>query len=160
MIKYKYGNMEESNMGRDGFVEFLMRAKRATYAGKGAESAPSRPASHDLVYEEGGLKYLDTYLGGRRFSGEEAVWQNGVPVWAMNYCGRVTGEPFSGDFLKEALLHVSGETPYRGPARFEDGKYTYLCKPEGTLEWFQGREEIRFGGETVYELYFHGGIVE
>ena len=27
MIKYKYGNMEESNMGRDGFVEFLMRAK-------------------------------------------------------------------------------------------------------------------------------------
>ena len=147
-------------MDRDGFVEFLMRAKKATYAGKGAESASSRPASHDLVYEEGELKYIDSYLGGRRFSGEEAVWKNGVPVWAMNYSGRVTGEPFSGDFLKAALLHVPREAPYRGPARFEGGNYTYLCKPEGSLEWFQGREEIRFGGKTIYELYFHGGRVE
>ena len=147
-------------MDRNGFVEFLMRAKKATYAGKGAESASSRPVSHDLVYEEGELKYIDSYLGGRRFSGEEAVWKNNVPVWAMNYSGRVMGEPFSGDFLKAALLRVPRETPYRGPARFENGNYTYLCKPEGSLEWFQGREEIRFGGKTIYELYFHGGTVE
>ena len=147
-------------MDRNGFVEFLMRAKKATYAGKGAESASSRPVSHDLVYEEGELKYIDSYLGGRRFSGEEAVWKNNVPVWAMNYSGRVMGEPFSGDFLKAALLRVPREAPYRGPARFENGNYTYLCKPEGSLEWFQGREEIRFGGKTIYELYFHGGKVE
>ena len=45
-------------------IEFLIRAKKATYAGKGAETASSRPESHDLVYREDDLMYLDTYLGG------------------------------------------------------------------------------------------------
>ena len=145
---------------QSGFVEFLIRAKKATYAGKGAEAAPSRPASHDLIYREGELTYIDTYLGGRRFSGEEAVWRSGVPVWAMNYSGRVTGEPFSGDFLKEALLRVPPEAPYRGPSRFEQGNYVFLCRSEGTPEWFQGNEQILYRGEQVYELRFHGGLVE
>ncbi len=92
-------------------VDFLIRAKRATYAGKGAETAPSRPGSHDLVYREGELMYYDTYLGGLRFAGEEALWISGAPYWSMNYAGRVTGAPFSGDFLKEALLHVPGACP-------------------------------------------------
>lgn len=147
-------------MTRETFTEFLIRAKQATYAGKGAETTPSRPSSHDLVYEEGSLKYLDTYLGGKHFSGEEAVWENGTPIWAMNYSGRVTGEPFSRDFLKKALLRVPADAPYRGPARYESEGYTYLCQTHGTPEWFHGREEIRFGGETIYELYFHGGKVE
>ena len=41
-------------------VLFLIRAKRATYAGKGAEADSSRPGSHALIYREGGLMYLDT----------------------------------------------------------------------------------------------------
>ena len=32
-------------------TDFLIRAKQATYAGKGAETAPSREKSHDLIYE-------------------------------------------------------------------------------------------------------------
>ena len=48
-------------------IGFLIRAKKATYAGKGAETASSRPASHDLVYKEDDLMYLDTYLGGGKF---------------------------------------------------------------------------------------------
>ena len=51
----------------DKVIGFLIRAKKATYAGKGAESASSRPKSHDLMYREGGLTYIDTYLGGERF---------------------------------------------------------------------------------------------
>ena len=61
-------------MEKDEVIEFLMRAKRATYAGKGAETVPSRPESHDLEYREGELRYIDTYLGGAQFAGEEAVW--------------------------------------------------------------------------------------
>lgn len=95
------------------FRAFLVRAKRATYAGKGPERAASRPQSHDLYYAEGAYAYLDTYLGGERFSGEEAVWKDGTPVWAMNYSGRVTGAGFSGDFLKEALLHLCAHTRQR-----------------------------------------------
>ena len=105
-------------------ISFLIRAKRAMYAGKGAETAPSRIGSHDLVYRENNLMYYDTYLGGDRFAGEEALWISDVPYWSMNYIGRVTGSPFSGDFLKEALLHVPEDMPYRGPEKYVNGDYT------------------------------------
>lgn len=57
-------------------VEFLIRAKRATYAGKGAETTSTRPYSHDLIYSENQYMYYDTYLGGDRFVGEEGLWIN------------------------------------------------------------------------------------
>ena len=140
-------------------IDFLIRAKRATYAGKGAETAPSRPKSHDLKYTEGDLTYIDTYLGGDRFAGEEALWISGIPRWSMNYAGRVLGESFSGDFLKEALLHVPEEEPYRGPREYVNGCYTYRCEPEGDFEWFRGKETIEYRGALVYECLFHGGII-
>ena len=140
-------------------LSFLCRAKKATYAGHGAEAAPSRPASHDLIYSEGSMTYIDTYLGGERFSGEEAMWEDGQPIWAMNYSGRVTGQPFSGDFLKEALSHVSTDKPYRGPEYFTDGTYEFAMTVDGSIDWFQGYEEITTQGHQVYELYFHGGTV-
>ena len=140
-------------------TEFLIRAKQATYAGKGAETAPSRPGSHDLRYREGELEYYDTYLGGERFAGEEALWISGIPYWSMNYCGRVTGNPFSGDFLKEALLHVPEEIPYRGPETYERGDYAYSCTVNGGPEWFQGKETISWRGVQIYECFFHGGLI-
>ena len=140
-------------------LAFLLRAKRNTYAAKAAESVPSRPQSHDLVYTEEPYLYLDTYLGGERFSGEEAVWQSGTPVWAMNYSGRVLGKQFNGDFLKHALLLVPGERPYRGPEFYQEGDLSYSCRVSGTPDWFQGYEAIHFLEALVYECHFHGGSV-
>jgi len=140
-------------------IAFLIRAKRATYAGKGAETAPSRIGSHDLVYRENDLMYYDTYLGGEKFAGEEALWISDVPYWSMNYLGRVTGSPFSGDFLKEALLHVPEEMPYRGPEKYANGDYTYTCSVEGDFDWFQGKEMITWRGNPIYECVYHGGLI-
>ena len=141
-------------------VRFLIKAKQATYAGKGAETAPSRTGSHDLVYREGTDMYYDTYLGGDRFAGEEALWISGIPYWSMNYAGRVTGENFSGDFLKEALCHVPEEMPYRGPRDYTNGDYAYHCDTEGSFDWFRGKETIDYRGKPIYECYFHGGLIE
>ena len=140
-------------------VSFLIRAKQATYAGKGAETASSRTGSHDLVYRENNLMYYDTYLGGDKFAGEEALWISDVPYWSMNYVGRVTGSPFSGDFLKEALLHVPEEMPYRGPEKYVNGDYTYSCSVEGDFDWFQGKETISWRGKQIYECFYHGGLI-
>lgn len=140
-------------------IDFLIRAKQATYAGKGAETAPSRIGSHDLVYREGERTYLDTYLGGEKFAGEEAVWIGNQPVWSMNYCGRVTGAPFSGDFLKQALLRVPADKPFRGPERYAQGDYLYTCEVTGNTEWFQGRETISWQNREIYECFFHGGAI-
>jgi hypothetical protein len=141
---------------------FLLRAKKATYAGNGAETTSSRPNSHDLQYEEGSLKYIDTYLGGECFSGAEAVWDNDIPIWGMNYVGRVVGDDFSGDFLKEALSHVTEDKPYRGPAFFYNDRsgYIYERVVEGESDFFTGFEIIKFKGSKVYECFFHGGDIK
>ena len=148
---------------RAELITFLQKAKQKTYAGHGAETSPCRPASHDLRYEEktesGLLLYIDTYLGGKNFSGEEALWRDGVPLWSMNYYGRVTAEPFSGDFLKAALYEVPADKPFRGPDIFRQGDYTYHCQTTGDFEWFQGYEDIFYLEKKSYDLLFHGGVI-
>lgn len=144
----------------DTMIEFLLKAKNNTYAAKAAETVPSRPNSHDLRYEDGGFLYIDTYLGGEKFAGEEAVWKKSVPVWSMNYVGRVITDGFSGDFLKEALMRVPKDKPYRGPEEYCDGEYSYRSEVDGDFEWFHGYEEILRNGVRVYECRFHGGIIK
>lgn len=138
---------------------FLLRAKRATYAGGGVEGNPSRQASHDLRYTEGQFSYHDTYLGGAAFAGEEALWDEGVPFWAMNYVGRLVGPGFSGDFLKECLALAPADRPFRGPSVHQNGEFLYHCAVSGDFGWFEGREEIFRQGQLIYECRFHGGTV-
>ncbi|NLU51326.1 MAG: XRE family transcriptional regulator [Clostridiaceae bacterium] len=143
------------------FRDFIVEAKRATYAGYGKETESSRIKSRDLPYEKGDLKYLDSYLGESQFIGEEVVWYNDEPIWGMNYYGTLIDEPFEGfgDFLKSALRLVTPEAPYRGPKYFCKDEMEYICSWEGDITFFEGREEIRFKGKPVYRLVFHGGKI-
>jgi len=142
---------------------FLVRAKKAVFAGKGTKIKSARPNSKDLQYAEGTLQYIDTYLGAVKFAGEEAIWKNDVPFWSMNYIGRPLSEDVSLEslwgFLNEALLLVPEEYPYRGPLQYTNGDYSYKCIVEGDFHWFSGTEEIFHKGNKVYELRFHGGEV-
>lgn len=152
--------VESIKSDKDRVVAFLCKAKRNGYAAHAPEQRPSRPASHDIHYSDGDFLYIDSYLGGERFSGEEAVWYKEKPVWAMNFSGRVLGQNFSGDFLKEALSNITEDLPFRGPLVHRNGDNSYHCSINGGFEWFQGHEEIFCVGERVYECYFHGGIVK
>ncbi|MFW6036138.1 MAG: DUF5680 domain-containing protein [Halanaerobiales bacterium] len=140
--------------------EFLIKAKKETYAGKGPEVESLRPNSHDLIYEENDLKYIDTYLGGIKFAGEEALWQDNKPFWAMNYYGRVLDESFEGDFLKEVLSNVPVDMPYRGPESYQKDEFTYTCKVDGDFDWFIGYEKIYKADKKIYECRFHGGAIK
>ena len=156
----EYNDKKEEKEIDDNIIEFLCRAKKVTYAGKGAKVESSRPKSHDFEYSEGELKYIDTYLGGEIFLGEEGIWKDNTPIWAMNYKGRVLGEGFSGDFLKETLSLVNKEMPYRGPLVYENGDYKYHCIVQGDFKWFKGYEEIFYNNKKVYECMFHGGAIK
>jgi transcriptional regulator with XRE-family HTH domain len=155
-----YGSTSTSPLIDDTMIDFLIRAKKSTYAAKGAEVNPSRPNSHDLQFVENKFKYIDTYLGGEKFAGEEAVWFEDKPCWSMNYVGRVLAEGFSGDFLKECLLLVPKEYPFRGPLVHRNGDFTYHCVINGEFEWFSGYEEIFAGSIRVFECVFHGGSIK
>lgn len=144
-------------------IAFLLAAKKATYAGSGAHAPSSRPASVDLPFQQGDYAYLDTYLGGYAFIGEEAVWFKGQPVWGMNYYGSMTVPEIPAGFspfLKDALLRVPADAPFRGPRRYQAGIFTYVCEWEGTFKAFFGDETIFSGDSVIYWLKFHGGIIQ
>lgn len=142
------------------WLEFLVRAKKKTYAGNGKElEKHSRPNSHDFFYQEDEFKYMDTYFGGKSFIGEEALFYKEKPIWGMNYKGVEISDEFSGDFLKAALAKVSMEMPYRGPHIYQVGDYLYICSVDGNYQCFHGKEEIYCQQKLVYECYFHGGEI-
>lgn len=74
-------------------------------------------------------------------------------------CRRVLAESYSGDFLKEALMQVPKDKPFRGPMVFSKGEYHYHCKVDGDFIWFHGYEEIFYEATRVYECYFHGAKI-
>lgn len=140
-------------------IAFRLEANVNTYAGYMKETDSTRLGSHDFSYSRGSYKYHDTYIGGEKFAGEEAIWRDEKIQYAMNYMGRVLGQQFSGDFLKEALRKADANMPYRGPEYYQSGEYVYKCSVIGDFSWFQGAEEIYWQNEKVYECYFHGGLI-
>ena len=140
-------------------IRFRLEANVNTYAACMNETDSTRLNSCDYRYKNGEYVYHDTYVGGEQFAGEEAIWKNGNSVYAMNYIGRIIGDKFSGNFLKEALKKADYKMPYRGPEYYQAGEYTYKCKVSGDFNWFQGYEEIYWTDELVYECYFHGGLM-
>lgn len=143
----------------DELIRFRLEANVNTYAAFMNEVESSRLDSHDFRYDNGQYTYYDTYVGGERFAGEEAIWKEGTAIYAMNYMGRVLSDGFSGNFLKEALRAADMKMPYRGPELYQSGEYVYKCKVTGDFSWFQGCEEIYKGDIIVYECVFHGGLV-
>tara|TARA_Y100000310_G_C20695329_1_gene825268 strand:+ start:1290 stop:1748 length:459 start_codon:yes stop_codon:yes gene_type:complete len=144
---------------------FLIKAKKATYAssGEGGENQ-LEDGSKELIFEEGVFKYRDRYFGFDPFVGEEIVWKDNQLFWAMNYFGKIFGEQISAkeiyNFLKKAMSLVEEKRPFRGPSEFEEGDFKYVDVSKGTIEMFEGKEEIFYKGELVYFLYYHGGFVK
>lgn len=141
-------------------ISFRLEANRNTYAAFMNEAASTRLDSHDYTYSSGDYTYYDTYVGGEQFAGQEAIWHRGKARYAMNYLGRVLGQQFSGNFLKEALRQADTAMPYRGPKFYQSGQYLYRCSVVGDFTWFQGFEEIYCGEEKQYECCFHGGLMK
>jgi hypothetical protein len=148
---------------RDSLITFLLDAKRATYASASDDAVVSAvlPGAHQLEYRAGPLLYRDIYYGGEQFIGQETVYHADQPVWSMSYAGWSSGTSVPvGDFLKEALRHVTADAPYRGPEQYQHGDYTYANEIHGSVEQFWGHETIAYQGRSIYELRYQGGMVQ
>jgi hypothetical protein len=158
----------EANMSEfeGSFIDFLIEAKRHSYAAGGPPTGSCRKASKDLGYGSGDYEYLDSYLGTADFIGEEVVYKKGSPIWGMNYYGKsiadadAEGNPEAmgmGEILHAALMSPPVEAPYRGPRALVLGDCEYRCEWKGKIEDFHGEEEILRNGSSIYFLRFHGG---
>jgi hypothetical protein len=61
-------------------AQFVIRAKLATYVGRGQRLLPYRLASKDLQLADGDWAYHDSYLGEADFIGQEIVYFRREPV--------------------------------------------------------------------------------
>lgn len=145
--------------------DFIVRAKAATYVGGGRESVPCRSGSHDLQFNDGPFLYLDSYFGGADFIGEEVVYFEKKPVWAMNYYGRIlipdriTGTE-TGQVIKNCLSLLYQQGRFLGGFKYADGRDVYFDTNEGGSDSFTGKEWIERDGVRVYELVYHGGLIK
>jgi hypothetical protein len=144
---------------------FIVRAKAATYVGSGAQGASSRPGSHDLHYSEDDWLYIDSYFGGTDFIGQEAVFLQGKPIWAMNYYGYILRPDLitpaqAGAMIKASLSRMYTESRFLGGFQHSQDSLTYTDTSQGSFERFHGKEWIERDGLRAYELLYHGGLVK
>ena len=91
------------------FIDFLISAKKGTYANSTVEKVDSnRLGSSDYHYETNikGNNYIyhDTYFGGTKFMGEEVVYCNSnKPIWGMNYYGLTLDKTLGENAIDNAL---------------------------------------------------------
>jgi len=149
--------------------EFLVDAKRKTYAGLNDDatvSAPLLPGSKQLEYRAGDLSYRDIYFGMKFFVGQETVQAGEGVIWSMSYAGGVAPDVVDRNeflsiyaFLRQALLAIRDDRPFRGPPQFENEGFRYVNTSSGDVAEFHGEEQIHRGGIKVYGLRYSGGLL-
>jgi hypothetical protein len=149
------------------FSEFLVAAKIATYAAQedSTRVTPRLKGSNQLEFRKGALFYRDIYFGGDFFVGQETVYFQTNPIWAMSYAGGInTGEdlaktPGVYQFLQAALRAVPYQAPFRGPEMFTNDQFEYSNRILGNIHRFSGVEVIMFDNRPIYQLHYSGGLL-
>jgi Domain of unknown function (DUF5680) len=124
----------------DGLEEFIVTAKRATYAAGAAKSLPYRLGTSDIQFREGRWSYLDSYVGEADFLGQEIVYLDRVPVWSMAYHGFLQSPRIdsttAGRVVQAALTRLYDE------GRFLGGFSTDVDGSRFTgREWIESQDE-------------------
>ena len=147
-------------------AEFIIEAKAVTYmGGKSPQALPTRPGAKDIPYERGGFRYLDSHFGGTDFLGQEVVWQDERPVWAMNYYGRILDPTrFDGEragiVIKQALTALYQERRFLGGFTYQHALGDYVDQSVGDYTSFLGVERILLADRAVYQLDYQGGLIK
>lgn len=156
------------NVNNKEFLEFLVKAKKSTYANSNASKVlSSRLKSKDYEFTDGNFTYHDTYFCGVKFMGEEVVYYNNDILWGMNYYGVTIDDSLTEEVmdkvLRVALMKVGEDKeviPVRGPKEFINEDYLYIFNVDGDMENFVGTEQIYKDKKLIYELKCHGGIIK
>ena len=96
---------------------------------------------------------------------EEVVYLQSRPIWGMNYYGKllkpdlITPETI-GKMIKASLSLMYQERRFLGGWLHTQGELTYTDTSKGDLTHFAGREWIEKDREVVYELVYHGGMIQ
>jgi len=173
---------DKSKINAEDLGKFLIEAKRNTWA-SGKKAINAGCDGKYFIFAKGPYFYKDSHHEDdpNPFIGQEIVSADGMPIWGMNYYGKLTeeGKKYKDqkrliDFLREALMaNEDIKTPFRGPTghlpskmRIGTEDIAYTNKSIGTILRFKGIEAIRefipptdSYGKMLYQLEYHGGII-
>ncbi|MCL4877446.1 MAG: hypothetical protein KJ064_12370 [Anaerolineae bacterium] len=149
----------------DALHSFIVKAKAATYVGDGKKLLSYRPGSIDLQFHDGAFVYMDSYFGGTEFIGQEVVYFEGEPCWAMNYYGYILLPNLiqaaeAGHIIKVSLSALYKEGRFLGGFEYAVDDSIYTDTNEGNVSRFTGKEWITRQGKKGYELVYHGGLIK
>lgn len=155
-------------IGLKKLARFLVEAKTKGGYGFGKALSKSwRKKFKELHYKKGKYYYRDSYAGFFYAPGQEVVYYNNKPIWAMAYSGGMM-EKYHGDvkfakevftFLGKALGKVPLSKPFRGPKTLKSGDFKYVSKVSGNIKDFSGVETIFYKGKKVFRQYYIGGLI-
>jgi len=145
-------------------INFILLAKQAAYVGGGSRLLPYRLGSHDLQFFKDDWAYHDSYLGEGDFIGEEIVYYCSKVIWGMNYFGRILRpekitSAQAGAIIQQSLSKMYQLGRFLGGFQHSIGEFNYTDTNDGDPLYFTGREWIDLKGEMVYQLVYHGGLV-
>jgi hypothetical protein len=147
--------------------KFLFNANANGYAANNQRIMPQRPNFKELDYSEGDWYFRDSYAGWYMAPGQEVIYYKNKPIWAMSYTGgmkieyhnnsKLAEETFN--FLKESLLKMNPDKPFRGPTNYKRNEWCYIGKVKGDIKDFTGNEKIYYKNDLLFEQNFIGGII-
>jgi hypothetical protein len=145
-------------------ADFIIKAKLSGYASDGAGQEKFDDGSIGFEFIGDGYRYLDRYYGFNPFVGAENIYDSDASlIWTMSYYGELSpghSDPIKiYSFLKEAMLLITPEYPFRGPASLEKENFRYENVQNGSLDRFHGVESIYEHDERVHYFYYHGGTM-
>jgi len=62
--------------------------------------------------------------------------------------------------LRNALMQMPDDAPFRGPKEYKEGEFTYTNKWTGDVERYSGEEQITQGENLIYKANYMGGLVD
>ncbi|MGF1911540.1 DUF5680 domain-containing protein [Vibrio kasasachensis] len=145
--------------------KFIVEAKANSYVARAPKCLSSRQGANDIQYRRGRFQYMDSYFGGNDFLGQEVVYFDGEPIWAMNYYGKILkptvydGEK-AGNAVLSSLSKLYESGHFLGHFANETDWGTYQDTNQGDVFSFTGYEWIELSGLKVYELHYHGGLIK
>ncbi|MFA5872236.1 MAG: DUF5680 domain-containing protein [Parcubacteria group bacterium] len=151
-------------MDKTQLKKFLVESNKAGYAG-GEEKKwiNEKDGSTTIPFEKAQWKMQDNYFGGEPYGGRTVVFFEEKPVWMMVYYGLVVEsvKPKSiYGVLKNALMRMPEDYPFRGPEKYEEGEFIYENSWDGEVDNSSGEEKISQVGEMVYKASYIGGLID
>lgn len=143
---------------------FLIDSNRAGYAGgKEKKWIKESDGSTTIPFEKGPWRSHDNFFGGEPYGGRTIVFYQRKPCWIMVYYGwverGVETDPVYA-VLRNALMRMPKEAPYRGPKEYKEGTYVYTNTWKGEIGRFSGEEKITQDGKLIYKANYMGGLVD